>query len=349
MHRISVAGLVCVDLRPELDESARLAPGRLIEIGPLSMQLGGMIGNTGENLLDLGAPLRLECGVGDDELGQYVRDSLRARGADVGGIRSVTGVGTSYSLILEPHGVDRTIWHSIGANALFDGVEVNVDGIDILHVGYPALLPALVAHDGAAIDAVLTRARAAGVTTSIDLSYVDTASASAALDWHALLPLIASKTDVISPSLDDLTSALRIDEPFSEELVERMLAQLIAWGVAVAAISAGDKGLYLRTAGVERLRLAGRALAEHADSWADTVMHLPPVWLETPVTTNGAGDATSAGLLFGIAAGLSPQESAHLAAACSGALVSGRSTTADTIVALCPDLAGRLVPDTESR
>lgn len=349
MKRISLAGLVCVDLRPDLDESARFAPGRLIEIGSLAMQIGGMVGNTGQDLLDLGAPVRLECGVGEDELGQFVRDSLRARGADIGGIRSVPGVGTSYSLILEPRGVDRTIWHSIGANAMFDGSEIDVDGIDILHVGYPALLPALVAHDGAAIDAALTRARAAGVTTSIDLSYVDTASASAALDWHALLPLIASNTDVISPSLDDLTSALRIDEPFSEALVEKMLDQLLAWGVAVAAISAGEHGLFVRTASEDRIRRAGSALSNMAHDWADRDLQVPAAWNDTPVTTNGAGDASSAGLLFGIAAGCDLEQSALLAAACSGALVSGRRTTVDVLSEICPELSGLLASIIQGR
>lgn len=347
MLKISVAGLVCVDLRPQLDDSARLAPGRLIEIGPLSMQLGGMVGNSGVNLLDLGAPLRLECGVGDDELGQFVRESLSARGADIGGIRSVTGVGTSYSLILEPHGVDRTIWHSIGANAMFDGSEVDIDGVDILHVGYPALLPALVANNAAPINALLTRARAAAVTTSVDLSFVDTASAAAELDWGSILPLIAAQTDVISPSLDDLTSALRIDESFSTDLVDRMLTQLIEWGVAVAAISAGDQGLFVRTAGADRLRLAGRALAVDADLWAEHEIRLPPVCRDTPVTTNGAGDASSAGLLYGIAVGLGPKSSARLAAACAGALVSGQPTTVDVITDMCPELADLLTPANE--
>ena len=349
MHKISVAGLVCVDLRPQLDESARFAPGRLIEIGPLSMQLGGMVGNSGVNLLDLGAPLRLECGVGDDELGQYVRDSLRVRGADIGGIRSVVGVGTSYSLILEPHGVDRTIWHSIGANAMFDGSEVDIDEVDILHVGYPALLPALVANNAAPINALLTRARAAGVTTSVDLSFIDTASAAAALDWHSILPLIAAQTDVMSPSLDDLTSALRIDEPFSTELIDRMLTQLIEWGVAVAAISAGDQGLFVRTAGADRFRRAGRALADHAELWADHEISHPPTYGDTPVTTNGAGDASSAGLLYGIAAGFGVNASARLAAACAGALVSGRPTTLGVISEMCPDLADLLMPASEGQ
>ncbi len=349
MHSISIAGLVCVDLRPHIDESAQFAPGRLIEIGPLSMQLGGMVGNTGENLLDLGVPLRLECGVGDDELGHYVRDSLQARGADISGIRSLSQVGTSYSLILEPHGVDRTIWHSIGANARFDGGEIALDGVDLLHVGYPALLPALVADDAAPLDALLTRARGAGVTTSVDLSYVDTASAAASLDWHAILPLIAGQTDVISPSLDDLTSALRIDEPFSTALIDRMLTQLLEWGVAIAAISAGAQGLFVRTADSRRFRRAGRALLERADEWADQDFHLAPLWRDIPVTTNGAGDALSAGLLCGIAAGFAPEATALLAAACSGALVSGRRTTVEVISELSPELADPLTFLTEGR
>jgi len=344
MHSICVAGLVCVDLRPQLDESARFAPGRLIEIGPMSMQLGGMVGNTGEDLLDLGVPLRLECGVGDDELGQYVRDSLRARGADVRGIRSVPDASTSYSLILEPHGVDRTIWHSIGANAIFDGSEVEIDGVDILHIGYPALLPALVANDAAPLLELLTRARAAGTTTSIDLSYIDTASPAASLDWHSILSRIAGQADVMSPSLDDLTSALRIDEPFSIPLVERMLEFLLDSGVAIAAISAGEHGLFVRTAPADRIGRAGRALSANSGIWADQRLHLPPAWRETPVTTNGAGDATSAGLLFGLAAGLEPENCARLATACSGALVSGRRTTVDVIRELDPGLDEPLQP-----
>lgn len=349
MLRISVAGLVCVDLRPQLDESARFAPGRLIEIGPLAMQLGGMVGNTGQDLLDLRAPLRLECGVGDDELGQYVRDSLRAQGADIGGIRSAVDTSTSYSLILEPHGVDRTIWHSIGANAMFDGSDVDIDEVDILHVGYPALLPALVADGADPLITLLTRARAAGVTTSIDLSYVDTASATADLDWYSILERMSKHTDVISPSIDDLTSALRIDETFSTSLVDRMLEQLLEWGVAVAAISAGEHGLFMRTATEDRLNQAGRAIAGNAKLWAQCSLHVPPVCTLTPVTTNGAGDATSAGLLYGLAAGAGPAESARLAAACSGALVSGRRTTPEVISEMCPDLSLLLAPNRDSR
>ena len=69
------------------------------------------------------------------------------------------------------------------------------------------------------------------------------------------------------------------------------------------------------------------------------MIHVPPVWVKTPVTTNGAGDASTAGLLYGIAAGAGPEGAARLAAACSAALVSGRATTRDTVLGLVPELA----------
>jgi sugar/nucleoside kinase (ribokinase family) len=340
MHTVAVAGHICVDLRPELSETAQLAPGHLIAIGPMAMYLGGAVGNTGIDLHDLGAPVHLFTSVGDDELGRFVQDTLADDGYDVGGVHVVPDGSTSYSLILEPAGIDRTIWHNVGVNASFDGRAVDLSGIDLLHLGYPPLLPALVADGATRLDELLSRAKAGGATTSVDLAYVDPASETAALDWHAILARMAARTDVLSPSLDDITSALGIDEPFSTALVDRVLSQLLAWGAAVVALSAGQHGLFVRTADRARLARAGRALSGVADRWADQVIHVPPVWHGTPVTTNGAGDASSAGLVFGIAAGADADQSARMAAACSGAIVSGGRTTRQTVLGLRPDLRG---------
>jgi sugar/nucleoside kinase (ribokinase family) len=339
MHSIAVAGHVCVDLRPSVDDSAQLAPGHLIEIGAMTMRLGGVVGNTGIDLGDLGAPVRLITSVGDDELGHFVQDTLAALGQDIRGVVMAPRGSTSYSLILEPMGVDRTIWHHVGVNATFDGRSVDLAGIDLLHLGYPPLLPALLADRARRLDELLTRARNTGVTTSVDLAYVDPSSTVASLDWHSILARMVSQTDVMSPSLDDLTSALHMDEPFSAALVDRLLGLLIDWGAAIVALSAGTHGLFVRTAGHERLARAGRALAPNAAAWADLDFHEPPMWLGTPATTNGAGDASSAGLIFGIAAGANPRQSARLAAACSGAIVSGRATSPAVVTDLCPELA----------
>lgn len=335
---IAVAGHVCVDLRPELTTTAQMAPGRLLEVGPMAISLGGVVGNTGLDLDELGAPVHVIANVGDDELGWLVHDTLEDAGLDVSGVDMILGSSTSYSIILEPAGVDRTIWHSVGANAAFDGRHADLRGIDVLHLGYPTLLPALAANGGACLDALLTRARSAGITTSVDLAYVDRASAAAAIDWQSILASTVANMDVISPSLDDVTSALRIEEPFSPGLVDRLLSRFLDWGAAVVALSAGHHGLFVRTSDRDRLEAAGRGLRPQAAAWAGKDLHVPPVWTGVPVTTNGAGDASSAGLVFGIAAGASAEESALLAGACAGALVSGRPTSPAAVCELNPSL-----------
>ena len=343
MHRIAIAGHSCVDIRPELGATARLDPGRLVEVGPAGITLGGPVGNTGADLRALGVPVSVTTCIGDDALGRLVVAELEADPLLTSDVRVVAGATTSYSLVVEPAGSDRTIWHHVGANAAFTGADLDGSGCDLFHLGYPPLLPALLTDGGLPLQRLLARVRAGGATTSVDLAVVDPGSAAATLDWTALLTRMCAETDVLSPSLDDLTSALGVDEPWSTELVDRLADRLLGWGTAVVALSAGERGLYVRTADRARLRTAGRALADRADAWADRTVHVPPAWVETPVTTNGAGDASTAGLLLGIAAGAGPEDAARLAAACAGALVGGGTTTPEAVLALAPGLAPVLV------
>ena len=345
MQRIAIAGHICVDIRPQLEASTRLDPGKLVQVGPVAITLGGAVGNTGRDLKALGAPVSVFTSIGDDELGRLVQAELTTEPLATSDVRVVQGESTSYSLILEPVGVDRTIWHHVGSNAAFTGVGIDLVGFDLFHLGYPPLLPGLLVDGGEPLHRLLSQARAAGATTSIDLAVVDLASPEADLDWSEILSRMLSETDVVSPSLDDLTSALAITEPYSQTLTDRLADQLLAWGAAVVALSAGERGLYVKTADRARLERAGRALATHASEWADRVLHVPPLWVKAPVTTNGAGDASTAGLLYGIAVGAGPEGAARLAAACSAALVSGRPTTRDAVVALLPELASLFGPE----
>jgi sugar/nucleoside kinase (ribokinase family) len=339
MHRIAIAGHICVDIRPQLGATARLDPGKLVEVGPIAITLGGAVGNTGADLTAMGAPVSVSSCIGDDELGRLVSAELAGNPRMTSNVRVLAGASTSYSLIVEPAGSDRTIWHHVGANAAFADPGPDGTGSDLFHLGYPPLLPGLLTDGGEPLHKLLARVRATGATTSVDLAVVDPGSAAAVLDWQLILSRMCLETDVVSPSVDDLTSALAITEPYSQGLTERLADQLLAWGAAVVALSAGERGLYVKTANRARLLCAGRALAPHADVWADRVIHVPPVWVQAPVTTNGAGDASTAGLLFGIASGAGPDGAARLAAACSAALVSGRATTRGALLALSPELA----------
>ena len=348
MHSIAVAGHICVDVTPALGRSAALDPGRLIEVGPLSMGLGGCVANTARALGALGAPVLACALIGDDELGRYAERAV----AELPGVRSRLtvrpGRGTSYSLVLEPPGADRTFWHHTGVNDDFTGESVDLDGdlkgADLLHIGYPSLLPGLLADDAAPLVALLRRARSAGLTTSVDLAVVDPASPAGRLDWSGILRRVLPLVDVITPSVDDLVSALAITEPVTPQLVQTLADRLVDWGVAVAAVSSGAGGLRLRAAGADRLARGGRVLRPLAERWGGTALWQAPAVVDAVVTTNGAGDACTAGLLTALAGGADPRAAAQVAIGAAAAAGAGRPATPTEVVARVPAAAAVLVP-----
>jgi quinol monooxygenase YgiN len=80
--------------------------------------------------------------------------------------------------------------------------------------------------------------------------------------------------------------------------------------------------------------LGGGIQAPLAESWADHSLTAPPLPAEHPVTTTGAGDASTAGLLFGLSQGATPDQAMALASACSAAVISGARSTRDTVIQL---------------
>jgi sugar/nucleoside kinase (ribokinase family) len=313
MRRTVVAGHVCVDLAPRLDVFPRSTPGDLELVGPLDMTPGGCVSNTGGMLAALGAPVEVVGDAGDDELGRTLVRLLTTRGVDTDGIRLVPGRSTSYSVVVQPTGLDRSFWHHAGANAEFDGAAIDLADADLLHLGYPQLLPALAADAGAGLHALLSRARAAGLTTSLDLAVLDPASPAAREDWPALLRRVLPLVDVLTPSIDDLRSVLG---PSGDDLdVARSLVEL---GPAVVMVTAGSAGARLCTAGSERLAAAGAVLGDvDIPAWSDCDIRAaaPDVAVRTTV---GAGDAATAGLLFGLLSGYDPERSLDLAMRTAG-------------------------------
>src|SRR3954468_11891288 len=124
MPSVVVAGHVCVDLIPELAAVPDVGPGELAEVGPLVAAPGGAVANTGSVLAGLGARVAVAGDAGDDELGALLETMLAARGLDTTNLARRAGETTSYSLVLQAPGRDRSFWHHIGANAGFDGAEL---------------------------------------------------------------------------------------------------------------------------------------------------------------------------------------------------------------------------------
>lgn len=338
---VIVAGHICLDIIPQfnsqtpLDFRTQFQPGSLTRVGPAVFSTGGPVSNTGLVLHKLGIPTRLVARVGEDVFGQQVRQIISGYGAHLNqGIVAQPGEMTSYSVIISPPGVDRLFLHCPGANDTFNADDVPESWLAsaaVLHFGYPPVMRQMYEHDGAELERLFSLAKAAGVTTSLDLCAVDPTTEAGRLDWGAILARTLPYVDLFTPSLDELLFML--DRPAFEQALDagglrRFLhhepgrltslgGRLLEMGVKVALIKLGECGAYLRTAGIDRLVRMGRGQPADPGAWCDRELWAPCFRVEV-VGTTGSGDSTIAGFINGLLRQL-PPVSALTAAVAVGA------------------------------
>ena len=173
---------------------------------------------------------------------------------------------------------------------------------------------------------LLERARHSGATTSVDLAVIDPRTAAGELDWDRLLDRVVPLIDVITPSADDLTSALGLVPADDADALATLAEDLIRRGAAVAAVSGGPIGVHLAAAAAARIREGGRILAPLAEEWASASVFRPASPVEGPVTTNGAGDASTAGVLHALVRGTSSATALDIAGAAAASVLTGAGT-----------------------
>ncbi len=320
---VMVAGHLCIDFHPTFDRSPGLVEGALYAVGALQARTGGCVHTTGLALSGRGIDVSLAAAVGRDPLAGLLLDLLAAEGLDTSQFVEVPS-STSYSIVIQPPGRDRTFWHHSGANDLFDGRDLELDGVDLLHVGYPNLLRALCADDGDPLVALFRRARAVGCATSVDLAVTDVSAPDRAARWERFLTAVLPHTDVISPSVDDLNSALDWGLAADASGLAEAGERLLDWGAAVALVTAGPDGLFVATGDAARLAETGRLaplLGGH-DRVREPVACAP---VTTIAGTTGAGDVATAGFLAGLLQGMGPVAAAHQATADAARHVCGGS------------------------
>jgi sugar/nucleoside kinase (ribokinase family) len=323
MSSIQVAGHVCVDLTPTLGSAGVAAPGELAEVGPMTISIGGAVGNCGRVLSGLGVDVSLSASVGDDELGAICLRLLQERHGEAVDLTVVPGLATSYSVVVEPPGIDRSFWHHTGANDVFDG-ECAVTARQLLHFGYPSLAPAMCAADGEPIVRLFERARQQGVATSLDLAFLAANSPLQALDWSRLFRAVLPSCDVFCPSWDDVVSSLGLPADASRDTVAGWAEKFLDWGAGIVLITLGEEGAYLRVSGAERLGTLA-ACGIQPEAWAGTALWIAPDTLQDIVTTNGAGDTYKAAFLARLVWGAGPRECLHFAGEIVARHLCGRS------------------------
>ncbi len=332
---IVVCGHLCLDISPGFPAVTGaqdwFRPGGLSIVGAPVISTGGAVSNVGLGLHSLGLPVRLAARIGDDAFGKLVWDRVTASGPGLAeGIRRVKGEVTSYTVVLNPPGIDRVFFHCPGANDTFtdgDVADEQLAGAAMLHFGYPPLMKGIWSDGGTALEHLLARARTQGAWTSLDMSLPDTKSPSGMIDWNAFLAHVLPRVDFFVPSIEELL--FMIDRPRYESLAARGdgesiirdvsftdLARLaessIAQGASAVLIKLGDRGAYLRTGSLSPAGLEG---------WAERELYVPVFSVPELAGTAGAGDATIAGFLASIHKGLSPEDALTMAVAVGGSCV----------------------------
>lgn len=331
---IIAAGHVCLDVLPEIGPDARLAPGILDEVGPATFSVGGAVGNVTGTLRRLGVDVRPVGRIGRDPFGDIVQERL---GRDGAALERTDSASTSYSLVIHRPGEDRAFLHHPGANHHFSGEALRAairrldpGPGDLLHFGYPPIMQATFADGGRALTDAFTDAAKRGTLVSLDMATPDPTGPAGAIDWRAFLRRVLPSVPLFAPSWSDLAALLPdVTQVPTREGVRSVATRLLDLGAGAVLIKLGALGAYLRSGRDARL----------PPGWHGRELWSPNFVVDAQGTT-GAGDATIAGLLAGMARGDDAAGALTLASATGAASVASRDGS--SAVPAMDDLIARI-------
>lgn len=242
-------------------------PGELVLTTDCRLHIGGCAANVAINLARLGICSHVVGSIGEDLLGQFVRQTLEEEGVETGGLVVCPGQSTSQTLVLNVTGQDRRFVHLIGANGLMTASMLPLDRIRAAKVLYLGGLFLLDQLDVAELAGVFQAARDAGVTTILDVVTPGTR------DYASELQQVLPQVDYFLPNEDEARLMTGASDPMDQA------ARLLAWGAANVVITRGARGALL---------------ACEKEQWQVGAYTVPFV------DGTGGGDAFTAGFIAGL-------------------------------------------------
>ena len=228
----------------------------------------------------------------------------------------VEGESTSYTIAICIPGIDRFYLHHCGANDTFGYDDMDFDLVQrskLMLFGYPPWMKKLYENKGAELTKILKRTKELGTTTALDLSIPDISGYGDKIEWLTILRNWVPYTDIMVPSAEEVFYFLYKDKFLQKktklrqkesvldyltvEEISTMGNDLLEMGTAIAMIKCGSRGLYLRTAGRDRLEKLGAAKCADVENWANRELWFPVYQEEKFVGALGSGDAAIAGFL----------------------------------------------------
>lgn len=268
--KVAVLGDINIDVIMPI--AAYPQPGGEAITDGLLTSVGGSAANTAITLAKLGIAVRMIGRVGRDPWGEMALEALGACGVDTALVQRDDRAPTGMMFTLVTPDGERTMFGQRGANARTNPAEIGMDalvGAEFLHLSGYALLES--PQREAALRA-LALAQQNGIPIGLDTAWLPALRAPGQI--RELLPYLAICVSGLEEST--LLSGGGTAEAAAMRLVEA--------GAALVGLKRGGLGCLL------------------ADS--SGIISIPPFQAEA-VDTTGAGDAFSAGLIYGRLNGLS--------------------------------------------
>ncbi len=320
---IIAAGHTCLDLIPAFTIEEKvdnmtdvLVPGKMINMGKCVVVGGGPVTNAGVSIRRLGVKTELIGKVGNDDFGKQILRWYEEYEGHFEGIKVVDGESTSYTIAICIPGIDRFYLHHCGANDTFGYDDMNFDLVlrsKLMLFGYPPWMAKLYDNKGIELTKILKKTKELGTTTVLDLSLPDVNSRAGQIDWLTILNNWVPLTDIMVPSAEEIFYFLYKDKFLKkkanlgpkESVLDHMTISeisdlgndLIKMGTAIAMVKCGHRGLYIRTADIDRLKKSGAAECADFENWANRELWFPVYEEEKFVGALGSGDSAIAGFL----------------------------------------------------
>jgi sugar/nucleoside kinase (ribokinase family) len=269
-------------------------------VDSISLVIGGSAAITAVAGARLGLSVALVAAVGADSAGTFMLDQLAREGVDVSAVVIRDDMPTGMTVALS-RGGDRAILTALGAVASLTAADIPGALLARSRHVHASSYFLLEGPLGPGLAGLLSAARAAGATTSLDTNWDPSGR------WgDERLSTAIAQVDVLLPNEAE---ALRLS------------------GAASLGTAAGT----LTAAGPRLVVKLGERGALCADGPVLQQVSLPPV---APVDATGAGDCFNAGLIAGLLKGLALPQAAAL-----GCAVGALSTGAPGGTASSPDMA----------
>jgi len=291
---IVVADFICQPIQA-IPPSGGLARTERIEFS-----LGGCAANVAVDVSKLGIKVGISGRVGDDSFGHEVFSRLVSKGVDCRGLVKSSTAPTSTTFVLNVKGEDRRFIHSVGANAEYDGSDVEREQISsakVLYVGGFGLMESFTAE---CVERLFRIARDARVTTILDVVLPEDR------DMSSAMATVAPWTDYFFPNDDEGKRLSGESDPIRQARHFRNL------GIQNVVITCGSRGSVV--------------LANDPRTGNDAIYE-SGVYSVNPVDPTGTGDAFLSGYVYGMLKGASPYDCLRYGSAMGASCVRSMGAT----------------------